>query len=158
MSVISEAIEILNKESGVFAFLPAVNQFYFNWQHQDPGLKTYLITLGALFISAAAFNIISQVDFSQYLSPRDRDTQLSDWSKSDESNLNLREIVIVIIVGLFWFVSLVVSLSNLWEISGMNAVIPDILFGVSVLFVCLVITDLLFIAIFPAYSKDKNSR
>lgn len=150
MSVITDAVHILDDESATFAFLPAVNYFYIYWENPSPGTTSTIIAVGALFISTVVFNILKQVDFESYLSTDEQNIKRVQ-SPSQDNVLGLQSLIIVIILALVWMGLLINSLFQLWDLSGTETILPEVLISTSLLVIFLVIADLLLSIALPIY-------
>ena len=151
MSTIIDAIRLLNRESAAFAFLPAINYLYIYWEYPSSETTNLALTVGALFISAIGFNVLKHVDFESYLSSNTTNTSHESPESDENEVLGLWSLVVLILITSMWILFLVYSLVPLWELFTEATIWAGILFGVSVLFICLVVSDLLLPVVLPAY-------
>lgn len=154
MSVISDAVRLLNDESAAFSLLPATNYFYAYLKNPDPGFISNAIILAAIFLSAVWFNILSAVRFGSYAST-DIEGEDDESSESNDGEL-IDGVSLATILGAaaMWILLFAGSLISLWRLFGESSILPELLAGISILFICLVGSDLLLTGILPIYNED----
>ena len=151
MSIVSDAIRLFNRESAAFAFLPAINYLYIYWEAPSSEITDLAITVGALFISAIAFNVLKHVDFEPYLGSSTTNTSHEAPEPDENKVLGLGSLVILILITGIWTLFLISSLVPLWGLFTEAIIWAGILFGLSILFICLVVSDLLLSVVLPVY-------
>ncbi|ELZ77467.1 MULTISPECIES: hypothetical protein [Haloferax] len=163
MSYLTDALRLLDEEAVALAFLPAINYAYLFWWLRDPSWQAYGITGFAVFISAAVYNSYAHVDFGSFerssygeveLVEDDQGKQVKKQGKGDI--VDGWSLVVVGLISVLWLLVFLGSLLDLAKILEAQSVWPTVLVTVSVLVVCLVITELAFSRWLPLYRR--NSR
>ena len=154
MSAITDAVRLLNEESAAFSLLPAINYFYFYLKLSDPGLKSNVVILVAIFLSAIWFNILSTVQFGSYTGAGTDNTDNESSESDDEHLIDSISLVVILSAAILWLLSFTGSLISLKKLFGESAIWPELLAGISILFVCLVTSDLLLTGLLPVYNEE----
>lgn len=141
MSALTDAIRILNDESAVFSFLPAVNYLYFFTNQENPATFIIFLTLSSLFLSSLLYNALTEIN-------------LIEDNSGGERVSDLRSGVSMLVIGVLWVVIFGDSVVKLYTLFGPDSIWPELLSAVSILFIFLLITDLILFLIVPAYSEN----
>jgi len=158
MSFVSDAIRILNDEAPVFAFLPSINFSYLFIQDTDPTPLLMVLVAASILFSAALFNFLTNRPASDNQAEKSTDsgnTQSGNTTNNQQqSNSNLREGLVFGAILLVWVPLLLKSAYDLFIILENEPIIPEILLIISVLFICLVVTDSVLYSILGSYGES----
>ena len=138
-------------------FLPSINFSYLFIQDTDPTSLLVLVAVSILF-SAALFNFLTNRPASDNQAEKSADsgnTQSGNTTNNQQqSNSNLREGLVFGAILLVWIPLLLKSAYDLFIILENGPIIPEILLIISVLFICLVVTDSVLYSILGSYGES----
>ena len=141
MSAFTDAFRILDGETNILAFLPAVNQGYVYWKTANPSDMQAAIFVGSLLISVIAFNVLTYGNFSQY--------------QDSSETMEVRYALILIVFTVIWGMALGFSLLQLSELASSGELWPLLLSAISLLFLLLIITHILLSWALPMYNSKQ---
>jgi hypothetical protein len=156
MSAVTDAVRLLNGESAAFAFLPVINYFYIYSQLPSPGAIDNAIFIGAVFVSALGFNILSQVDFEAYSGSGSTDVDNEPSDSAENEILGLQSLAILLLATIAWFLFFIDGLMQLCTRFTGSSVWPELLVVLSALVICLVVSDLLLTVLLPIYGEAES--
>lgn len=142
MSYVPETIRIINSESAVFSFLPAVNYVFYYSTKDNPSLETGVYAILSIVASALLYNLLTKADFSP-LNHSDGNNNGGNGANARHGSPNRnRLLVLSLLIGLVWIIAFIRSIKNVYAILD---TVPSavLLLAVSVLFVSLLFADLL---------------
>ncbi|WP_123619200.1 hypothetical protein [Halorubrum sp. CSM-61] len=148
MSLLGDAVQTLNEDIEIAAFLPGVNYVFLLIASGD-GLNLFFwLTLAASIISAALFNHLRSLASNKDSGTEGTGEEVSDeWDdpRDDQldNSLQITQRGASILLFLPWVVLLAVSMYFLLERFSKDWVLPEILFFVSVGFISLYLTDII---------------
>lgn len=140
MSALTDAIRVLNDESAVFSFLPAINFLYYFTGLETPTDFEIFLTLSSLFLSALLFNAVTEISI------------LEDGQDEDTETDLLSSLAMLVIGGL-WTIVFLDSIAKLYTLFNTETIWPHLLSAVSIIFIFLLITDIMLYFLVPAYAE-----
>ena len=153
MSIAFDAVRLMNEEIPAFSILPAVNYFYIYWESNSPGILTKVLVLTAFFFSAVGFNILSRVDFKKHEQTNELDSLSGEYRSKKKQKLDLKSVAIISASSIIWIAIFIKSLLVLWTFFGRETLWPELLFGVSILVMSVVVSDILLSLFLPVYDE-----
>lgn len=139
MSILTDAFRLLDRESNVFSFLPAVNQLYIYWKSSNPTLTQTTIAVSSLLVSVVVFNILTHGNFSRY--------------ESDSKTMKTRYALLLVAVAIIWSLFLSNSIIQMYEIFSSGELWPVLLTAISLVFVFLLVTHAILGRVLPMYDS-----
>jgi predicted membrane channel-forming protein YqfA (hemolysin III family) len=150
MSAITDALKLLESESSIFAFLPAVNYGYYIIQQPEYQFDIFLEATFALLVSSFLYNFLNEASLKQPEESEDTDEGAVDRG---DAGLSMRNTIIFTVLGLTWAVVFTKSLVELYSILSQDSVWPEILISASAVFVFLLLSDIILYLIVPRYGE-----
>lgn len=161
MSFVSDGIKILNDEAPVFAFLPSINFSYLFIQDAEPTYVLMGLVSVSILFSAALFNFLTNGVTSSDNTVENEDAEEAsneDTAKNRrQSDSSPREGLVFGAILLFWVPLLLKSVYDLFSILENDPIIPEVLLIISVLFICLVVTDSVLYTILGSYGENEST-
>lgn len=136
MSIVAESTRLLESDSAIFAFLPAVSNTYLVVSGQH-GTTAIVWAGGSLLVSTFLYNFLRHVKIHD-----------------SDNDLYKRNAVIFVLLLVFWAVAFSRGIWKLYQLFEIESPWPEIIVGVSALFVFLVFSDLLLGWIVDDYRID----
>lgn len=147
MSVITDAVRLIDEEVSALSFLPSINFIYIYWRTPDPSPELSYMSIFSVFIGAIGYNILSSVNFREY--------SKSSTDDGDNLTLSIRGILISVLAGCAWIWAFISSLVSLYQYLQNGDFWPPLLIAISILFVSLLLSELLLDILFPEYNSTE---
>lgn len=136
MSIFTAGLKLLDEEANAFALLPAVNYGYIYWKSSNPSVFQAFLSISAIVICAASFNILTYGNFEYY--------------NSGDETIKVRSAILLIMISILWISYLGYSLVQIYSRFSLGFW-SVLLIGVSLLFCCLLITHGILSKFVPMY-------
>lgn len=153
MSVLGDAVQTLNEDIEVAAFLPGVNYVFLHIASGDGSDLFFAFALTASVVGAALFNHLRSLASGEATTDEEQEENegeeaFEEWEdpRGDEINQSnshrrISRRTTSVLLLLPWGVLVLVSMYFLLERFSKNWVLPEMLFFISVGFIALYLTD-----------------
>ncbi|QLH78477.1 hypothetical protein HZS55_14780 [Halosimplex rubrum] len=153
MSRLTDGLRLLDEEAIALAFLPVINFTYIVWQLPDPGLALYGVAGLAALVSAATYNSYTYIDFRSFEFSQYGEFETKEdgtpYKKRKGNIVGIPILAVCSLLTISWVALLGYSLYRLYLLDN-GSIWPISLIAISILFVCIVSTGV----IFSSYEVD----
>ncbi|ACV12239.1 hypothetical protein Huta_2072 [Halorhabdus utahensis DSM 12940] len=165
MSVLGDAVQALNEDIEIAAFLPGVNYVFLLIASEDGSNLFFGLALGASVVGATLFNHLRHLASDESTNTDDteadeRENASEEWEDPRDGGNNqsggdrqISQQSASMLLLLVWGALLLVSMHFLFERFSKNRVLPEVLFFISVGFIALYVTDIILNRYISSYNS-----